>query len=335
MHVVPPMRRFPTNPTGPTRHETDRDGWRRTSYGFWVPSYVDPEPVEQRIVEAAANLGEFGGVTGWAGLAWIGARWFNGLERDGITKRPVVLAADCKRKPVNAVLSEERLLPGELIQVDGVVLTLPIRSVTFEMRYASSVRQAVVVFEMAAYDDLISIAELEAYLPSLSGWTGVPQLRAAFALVVENSWSPQETRLRLVWLIDAELPAPLCNQPVFDLDGNLLGTPDLLDVEAGLIVQYDGPDHLDPEQAAFDRAQDLRYLEHGLVVLRVDRHDLEDRHRLAVRLDEARDEALAHPAPRGWTVVQPDWWVSTTTVAERRALDTDDRARWLRYRSVA
>ena len=30
---------------------------------------------------------------------------------------------------------------------------------------------------------------------------------------------------------------------VFDVDGNLLGYPDLLDVEAGIAVEYDGDDH--------------------------------------------------------------------------------------------
>ena len=36
----------------------------------------------------------------------------------------------------------------------------------------------------------------------------------------------------LVWVLDAGLDPPLCNREVFDLDGRLIGVPDLLDVEA-------------------------------------------------------------------------------------------------------
>ncbi|MDO9454984.1 hypothetical protein [Nocardioides sp.] len=333
--LVPPLRLFPQNATGPTRGDVRRDRWRRSSYGLWAPPWADATRVEQRIVEAGANLKAFGGVTGWAALRWLGCRWCDGVAPDG-SLLPVVLAADDMRTPSNAVLSEERLNPRDLVEVDGLVITLPVRSVIFEMRYASSVREAVVWFEKAAYDDLVTIEEAWDYVTGyLNGWTGVPQVRLALVLVVENSWSPQETRLRLVWIVDAGLPPPLCNRPVFDLEGRHLGTPDLIDVEAGLIVQYDGPDHLEPGQHAYDEAQDIRYLEHGLGVVRVTRHDMRDRARLAVRLEEARDEALAHPAPREWTVDLPDWWVPTFTVAQRRALDAEQQAAWLRYRQPA
>ena len=33
---------------------------------------------------------------------------------------------------------------------------------------------------------------------------------------------------------------------------------------------------------------------------------------------------------RSWTMDQPDWWVDTSTVARRRALDADQRTVWLR-----
>ena len=51
--------------------------------------------------------------------------------------------------------------------------------------------------------------------------------------------------MRLVWVMDAGLPTPLCNEPVFSLDGQLLGYPDLFDPEAGSVGEYDGADHKD------------------------------------------------------------------------------------------
>lgn len=331
--LIPPLRVDSSGRHGPTRYELVRDDWRRTSQGLHVPRWVDGDRVEQRIVEAAANLGSYGGVTGWAALRWVGASWFDGTAADR-SLLPVCLAADNMRKPANAVLSEERLNRADLLVVDGLSITRPVRSVAFEMRYADSIRAAVVWLDMAAYDDLVSVAEVWSYVDNyLNGWTGVPQLRLALALVAENSWSPQETRLRLVWVLDAGLPTPLCNRPVFDLDGRHIGTPDLLDIEAGLLVQYDGPDHLDPARAALDAAQDLRYTDAGLAVVRVVHDDMTRRDRLAARLVEERAAALTTRVDRGWTIQCPESWAPTWTVEQRRALDADAAARWLRYRS--
>jgi hypothetical protein len=44
------------------------------------------------------------------------------------------------------------------------------------------------------------------------------------------------------------VPDALCNREVYDLEGQLLGIPDLLDVEAGLIGEYQGEDHKDGPQ---------------------------------------------------------------------------------------
>jgi hypothetical protein len=332
--VVRPVRCFPANATGPTRFESLSPHWRRSGVGWWVPSWSNPEAPEQRVLEAGTRLGDYGAVTGWAALCWARGRWFRGLAADG-SRMPVCLATTTVRAWEDVVICKEKLRPADWSVVDGLPVTTPVRSVTFEMRYARSVREAVVWFEMAAYDDLVSIAELEEYLPYLTAWTGVQRVRDALLLVEENSWSPQETRLRLVWVLDAGLPVPLCNRPVFDLEGHHLGTPDLLDVEAAVVVQYDGPVHDDPDRRGADRAQDLRYLEAGLGVVRVTKEDMVDRHGLAVRLEEARAEGLAHPAPRGWTVEPPAWWVATHTVERRRALDAEQAARWLRYRAAS
>ena len=45
--------------------------------------------------------------------------------------------------------------------------------------------------------------------------------------------------MRLVWVLDAGLPAPLVNQHVGDERGRLLGKADIFDPVAGVFGEYD------------------------------------------------------------------------------------------------
>src|SRR4051794_40285483 len=217
--LVDPMRLDPTGATGPTPAQARTRSWRRSSRGLYVPAGVDESVPEQRIVEAAAVLPAYGGVTGWAALRWLGASWMTGLAPGGQTPLPVVLvtAGDDIRPQPGIQISAERLNPRELTVHDELRMTIAVRSVSFEMRYAASVRAAVVAADMAMQADLVSLDEMWSFVSTLSGWTGVPRCREALALAHENSWSPRETsHLRLIWVVDAGLPWPLCNVPVFD-----------------------------------------------------------------------------------------------------------------------
>lgn len=57
------------------------------------------------------------------------------------------------------------------------------------------------------------------------------------ALASEHSRSPNETRTRLIYLLDAGLPTPLVSCPIRDRAGRLLGIADLFDPVAGLAVE--------------------------------------------------------------------------------------------------
>ncbi len=225
--VVWPVPVDPRGRAGPTKRQASGEEWRRTSRGLFVPAYVEPS-TEQRIVEAAAVLPAYGGITGWAGLHWLGAGWFDGLGR-GRAQRPVTLAvADRSIRPQAGIeTSEERLGPGELEVHRGLRITTTLRSVFFEMRYAASDTEAVQAADMTAYDDLVSKAELHSFLAVNPGWTGVGRSRVAALDMDENAWSPTEVTMRRVWQHEAGLPRPRCNHPVFDLNGRHIGTPDL------------------------------------------------------------------------------------------------------------
>lgn len=281
-------------------------------------------------------LPTYGGVTGWAALHWAGARYFGGLDSHG-ELRPVPLAvrySDIRGRP-GILVTSERLAPRDLMSLDGFPLTTHVRSVGFEMRYAATLWDAVVVIDMAAYDDLVSIDEMWAYVATLNGWTGVPQCRDATALADENSWSPMETFMRLIWIVLCGFPAPVCNHPVFDRDERHVGTPDILDVEAGVVGEYEGPTHLDGRRRGKDLAREADYRRLGLeyfAMVGTDRRALMDT--IVPRMVEARQRAAFEAeSTRAWTVVPPSWWTSTTTVAARRALTGRRRERLLRYRA--
>jgi very-short-patch-repair endonuclease len=302
-----------------------------------VPSTV-VRTVDQRILEAAAVLPpDHGGVTGWAGLRWAGGYWFDGTGANA-GERAVVLAVggDNVRSQPGIAVSHERLDPRDLTVIDGLRLTNVVRCVWFEMRYAVDVRAAAVVLSMAAYSDLVSIDELACFAALHRGWTGAPRCREAVGLAEENAWSPMELEVALVWSIDAALPPLLCNRALFDRRGKLIGTPDLLDVEAGLAIEYDGAHHAELRRRVRDASRSEAFRRHGIETLSVLAPHLQDRSELVRRMHEARGRArFEAESARSWTAVPPSWWVPTHTVALRRALSDEERARVLGYRLAA
>jgi hypothetical protein len=336
--VVVPVRVDATGRNGPTKAQARGPRWRRTSHGLYVRADVDGTEPEQRIVEAAAALPEVGGVTGWAGLRWAGGSWFEGRTGDGADQRPVPLAVGFHdiRPQTGIEVTQEHLDHQEMTALDGLPMTTVQRSLGYEMRYAGNLRNAVVAFCMAAYSDLVSIDDMNAFFDRHRGWDGIRSARAAMALAEENCWSPQEARMLLVWLLDADLPAPLCNRPVFDRSGRHIGTPDLLDVEAGLVGEYDGPLHLEGVQRRKDRDREEAFRGVGLEYLMVLTGDLGDRARTAERMRRARSRArFEGESRRAWTVEPPSWWIPSFTVEQRRALTPAQQARVLGYRRTA
>ncbi len=331
------MRVDPTGVCGPTRKQARGRRWRTSSHGFFVPADVDAEDPCQRAVEASALLLPGEGVTGWAALAWEGGRWFGGVAPDGSALPVAIVAARHVVGQPGITVSQEFLRPGHVISVDGLAVTVPPRSVCYEARHADTLEDAVVAIDMAAYSDLVSIDEVWRHNLTLWTWTGVPQSRKAIGLADENSWSPQESRMRCVWVARAGRPRPLSNVPIFDRWGRHVATPDLLDPAAGIVGEYDGALHLVGAQRARDirREAELRAL--GLEYVTMLAADRADGFRSFLRrLDEAYCRAKYAPEnARDWTLRTPRWWVDTSTVDARRALSPELRRRLLRHRGAA
>ncbi len=200
------------------------------------------------------------------------------------------------------VVSHEQLPPREIEWVAGVPVTVVERAVFDEMRRVGSVRRAVEVMDMAVAARLTDLSRVAEYVAIRPAWTGVPLTRRVLPLASADSRSPQETRMRLSWVLDAGLPPPVCNRPFFDLGGRLLGIPDLFDPTAGLVGEYDGADHLAEDRRSRDTVREERFRDHGLEYVRLVRGDLGRPAQAANRILAARSRARFRPSTRRWTL---------------------------------
>jgi hypothetical protein len=312
--LVRPSPLDPTGTRGPTRSAVRGRRWRRVATGWYVPADVDATVVEQRILEQSVRLPATGGVTGWAALRWRGAAFFDGTDQGGRRSLPVplVIGGTGNLRPDPRVqLSWEQFAPYEREVVAGLPCATVERALFDEVRRTRDLRHGVVAIDMAAAARLISVEGFTAYVELRPAWTGVGLARSAVDLSSADSRSPQETLMRLVWVIDAQLPTPLCNQPLFAVDGRLLGYPDLFDPEAGLVGEYDGADHLVEDRRSSDRSREDTFRDHGLEYFVVVRGEMADQDLVVRRMLAARRRALfLPPERRRWTLDQPAWFRS-------------------------
>lgn len=310
--LVAPVAVDPAGAIGPTRGQARSRRWRRTHRGYYVAADADPTLPEQRILEASVLLPPGGAVTGWAACRWRGAGYFDGVCPDGRTPQPVPLSIGPSRyvRPRPGVaISRDRLDPGDVETFRGVACVTAARALFDDMRASNDIREAVVAMDMMAAAELTSIQRMRRYCARRRGWNGVPQVRAALDLACEDSLSPAESRMRLVWLLDAALPPPLVNQPVFDRGGRLLGVADLLDAEAGVVGEYDGAAHRGRQRHRRDVRREDLFRRAGLEYFKVVGGDLRDVDLVVDRMLSTRARArFEPPATRDWTLTPPPGW---------------------------
>lgn len=222
-------------------------------------------------------------------------------------------------------MSHEILEISELVRRHGVACTVVHRAVFDEMRAASDVREAAVVADMAMAAELTSLRRLRDYVDQRRSWKRSVLARRALALADERSRSPQETRYRLVWVLDAGLPHPRVNQPVWDLAGRLLGIVDLLDEETGLVGEFDGADHRKAARHTSDLSRQESLERAGLEVCRVTGLDLLHPERVVERIHFHRARAR-DSGPGCWTTTPPPGWEEDSL--DDRLEEREFRARW-------
>ncbi len=225
--------------------------WDQVLPGRWAFAATDARHPRQRALVAASVVPPDGAVGGWAAAHLLGARALDGSTPDPDVDQPVLLCLQRRaQRPWWPGIRPFRsdLAPGDVVEVDGAQVTSPVRTAFDLARLAPSLVEAVVALDavLAALD--VDLRAIEAYARARPRWRGRPRARAALDLADGRSASPQETRLRMLWVLEAGLPRPEPNQAVRDRRGHLLGEVDLLDVETGLVAEYDGAHHASADQ---------------------------------------------------------------------------------------
>ena len=276
-----------------------------------------PRSIEQRILEQSVRAGPDGAVTGWAALRLHGAAYFDGAGR------PVLLLSSRQLTATPDSTGSRRPLPP------GITRRYDVRCVPVEHALVDEVldlrddRDAAVAIDMTCAARLTSLRRLRARAEQEPRRRREPVLRA-LALAHEESASPAESRMRLVWMLDAGLPRPVCNRIVYGLDGTVLGKPDLLDPDLGVVGEYNGEEHRKRSRMRRDVEREEAFRRAGLESFAVVAGDSD-----AVqveRMHDARRRARENPRPRLWTLDPPPgaWRPGVLSLDD----ELDDRDRW-------
>lgn len=182
--------------------------------------------------------------------------------------------------------SRKVLLPTDVMEVDGIRVTTPVRTAADLGRLKPEWRA------LAHMDDLhratkFSIPALLALAVDMKGYRGVRQLRFLGPLVDGKAQSPPESRLRL-FLIRQGLPTPETQIEVYLDDFGCVYWIDLgyRAVQVGL--EYDGVEHhSSPEDQAADLVRQERLESVGWRLIRVDAAKMRDPSALLNEISEA------------------------------------------------
>ncbi len=269
----------------------------------------------ERISYATALMTRRNVLGGWAALSVQGNGWFDGTDRAGMERDILIhCLADSQLRVRKGIRPSEGLLfPDEIVALEYYNVATMARAVYDEMRMAKSLREAVVMLDMATSTTSqvahTTIDAVHRLVMSHHKTRGIEQARRALVLANSRSASPWETRTRLLAEVDAGVRGLRVNEPVFDLRENLLGVADLIDPLTGLVLESDGADHRELVRHTEDNVREEGFERAGLVVCRVTSLDHKNRWGTVGRIVRGLHDAQ-HSSRKDWTLKQPDWWHS-------------------------
>lgn len=218
---------------------------RRLLTGVYVDAAV-PDSIELRVA-AVARVAPPHGVVCDRTAAWVhGVDVFELAEQDVLPAIDLVSIGGRNRSVRAGVFGGQRdLLPSEIMTVQGVRVTTPIRTAC-DLACLRGRWSALAVLDAfrRAYD--ITAAELSAMTPRFKGRRGCRQLRELIPLSTDQADSPPESWIRLI-IHDAGLPMPAAQVWVTLPDGRRFR---IENAYPGLRigVEYDGSEHHTAEE---------------------------------------------------------------------------------------
>jgi hypothetical protein len=262
---------------GLTRHELSSARWQRPGRGVRLHQSLDATDPVLRIAALFAWLPEWAVLGGWASLRAQGVAFLDGRTGPGgRTLLPILVHIGPNRhlRPREGLIVDRSLLaPSDVVEVGGRQVTSGTRAVFDEM-CRGGVEHGMVVGDAAWACRRTTGPDVVDYVTARPGARGVPAARAAAVLLSPYVKSATESRLRYVWVVEAGLPVPEVNRGLTDGDGFFVGEPDLLDLEAGLVGEYDGSDHRTLARHTADNAREEAFERLNLTVVRATSVDL-------------------------------------------------------------
>ena len=295
--------------------------WRKVAHGLYTPA-VDFVTTTQRILDVATQLTAPAAGGGWAAVGGWAAAYAWGVDRlDGVDPRTgKELPVDCVGQHLKrSSTAHVRYRRSPLVETEvddrlGVPVTSPLRTAFDGARWAPSVEEAVVFLDAMVAANVINVDDLRNHIEQQRHCVGVEQAMRAADLTESGVRSGWESRLRVCYQLEAEMPRPQVNVPLFSLTEDFLGIADLFDPVAGLIAEFDGDQHRERRQHHNDNVREEAFESVNLTVVRSDSLDLNsvlnpDRRSLVRRLRNGRRRGLARDRSQdGWTIAVPDWW---------------------------
>ena len=271
---------------GLTRRQLQGASWRRVGNSLYVRAALADNPalllaaIHRHLPAGAA----FSGQT---------AAWLHGLELPPCDPVEVTIPESCGISArAGMVVRRASLANQDVVERCGMRVTSAVRTLADVSRRLPLV-DAVVALDMALHREVVDLGQLHAYMTTHARRKGVAQLRQVIELAEPASESAMETRLRLL-LVQAGLPRPEAQVPLYDERGRFLGRPDLYYRPRRLCVEYDGGTHRD--SLLEDNRRQNRLLNAGFRLLRFAAADV---HRTPDSVVAVVRAALSTPDPRG------------------------------------
>jgi very-short-patch-repair endonuclease len=200
-------------------------------------------------------------VAGFAAAALHGSKWIDDAQ-------VVDLLHDNRRGPPGIETHRDRIEDDEVELVAGMPVTSPVRT-ALDLGCWYPIMTAVAAIDALARPTDIEATDVELLAKRYRGRRGIAQARQAVGLFDAGAQSPKESWLRVV-LIQAGLPRPRTQIPVFDEFGDVFAYLDMGWEEVKVAVEYDGDQHRNDR---WQYTRDVRRLERlqrrGWFVVRV------------------------------------------------------------------
>lgn len=215
-----------------TRHQL-RSRYVAIHPDVYVPAGAQLTAVS-RATAAWLWTGRFGVLAGRSAAALHGAKWVNG-------EAPAQLLHPNRRSPSGIDTWSDRFEDDEVQVIRGVPVTTPART-ALDIACRCPVDDAVAAIDALARATKLKMADVELLVQRYRGRRDIRRARVALDLVDAGAESPQETRLRLLF-IRAGFPRPETQIPVYDEYGQLVAVLDMGWRGLMVGVDYEGEHH--------------------------------------------------------------------------------------------